>query len=238
MAVTGAEILQKARTRLGDAYVFGALTPVGAPDPRVFDCSKLASWAVYQVAKLIYGADHDAGNPLKVYGGTIYWNRDARSKGGIVSLEEAAATPGAAVLRLASDSLCGHIVFSDGRGGTVEAHSTAAGVIASTLHGRRWDLGILVPGIEYQSQQEPIPVVPPTGPIYRLTYPRMRGSMVQRLQEALNKWHRPPAWEPLEADGVYGPLTELAVAAFQGSQGSLVADGEAGPATLQALGIK
>ena len=77
--ITGADILAKAKTRLGDAYVFGALTPVGAPDPRVFDCSKLASWAVYQAAKLIYGADNDAGNPREVYGGTIYWNRDARS---------------------------------------------------------------------------------------------------------------------------------------------------------------
>ncbi len=238
MAVTGADILAKAKTRLGDAYVFGALTPVGAPDPRVFDCSKLASWAVYQAAKLIYGADNDAGNPLEVYGGTIYWHRDARSAGSIVSLEEAAVIPGAAVLRLASDSMCGHIVFSDGRGGTVEAHSTAAGVIASTLHGRRWDLGILVPGIDYPRIQPNIPVTPPTGPIYRLTHPLMRGPVVQDIQEALNKWHGPPAGEPLEADGVYGPETELAVAAFQGSQGSLVADGEAGPATLQALGIK
>jgi N-acetylmuramoyl-L-alanine amidase len=235
--ITGADILAKAKSRLGDAYVFGALTPVGAPDPRVFDCSKLASWAVYQAAKLIYGADNDAGNPQEVYGGTIYWNRDARSNGRIVSLEEAAASPGAAVLRLATASRCGHIIISDGRGGTVEAHSTAAGVIASTLHGRRWDLGILVPGIEYQSQQEPIPVTPPNGPIYRLASPLMRSPVVQDIQEALNQWHGPPAWEPLEADGVYGPETELAVAAFQDSQGSLVADGEVGPATLKALGL-
>jgi peptidoglycan hydrolase-like protein with peptidoglycan-binding domain len=41
----------------------------------------------------------------------------------------------------------------------------------------------------------------------------------------------------LEADGVYGPRTELAVAAFQRSQGTLVPDGEAGPATLKALGM-
>jgi len=234
--ITGADILAEAKGRLGDAYVFGALTPVGAPDPRVFDCSKLASWAVYQAARLIYGADNDAGNPREVYGGTIYWNRDARSKGVIVSLEEAAASPGAAVLRLASDSLCGHIVFSDGLGGTVEAHSTAAGVIASTLHGRRWDLGILVPGVQYSRMQPNIPVTPPTGPIYRLTDPRMRGPLVQRLQEALNQWRGPQG--SLAADGVYGAETELAVAAFQGSQGSLVADGEAGPATLKALGIK
>ncbi|MGD0216319.1 MAG: peptidoglycan-binding domain-containing protein [Desulfobaccales bacterium] len=235
--VTGADILQKARTRLGDSYVFGALTPVGAPNPRVFDCSKLASWAVYQAAKLIYGADRDKGNPLEVYGGTIYWNRDARSVGLIVSLEEAAASPGAAVLRLGTASQCGHIVFSDGLGGTVEAHSTATGVITSTLHGRRWDLGIMVPGIEYQTPRPNIPVMPPTGPIYRLTDPLMRGPAVQRLQEALKR-RVVPACGSLEADGVYGPQTELTVAGFQRSQGSLVADGEAGPATLKALGIE
>ena len=234
---TGADILQKARTRLGDSYVFGALTPVGALDPRVFDCSKLASWAVYQAAKLIYGADRDAGNPLEVYGGTIYWNRDARSVGIIVSLEEAAASPGAAVLRLGTASQCGHIVFSDGLGGTVEAHSTATGVIVSTLHGRRWDLGIKVPGVEYQTPPPNGPVRPPTGPIYRLTHPLMRGPEVQRLQEALKR-HGLPVCESLVADGVYGPQTELAVAGFQSSQGSLVADGEAGPATLKALGIQ
>lgn len=233
--MTGADILQKAKTRLGDSYVFGALTPVGAPDPRVFDCSKLASWAVYQAAQIIYGADRDEGNPLEVYGGTIYWNRDARSAGSIVSLEEAAASPGAAVLRLATASLCGHIVISDGLGGTVEAHSTAAGVIASTLHGRRWDLGILVPGVEYPRLQPNIPVTPPTGPIYRLASPLMCGPVVQRLQEALNKWLEPQGF--LVADGVYGPRTELAVAAFQRSQVSLVPDGEAGPATLKALGM-
>jgi hypothetical protein len=232
--VTGADILQKAKTRLGDSYVFGALTPVGAPDPRVFDCSKLASWAVYQAARLIYGADRDSGNPLEVYGGTVYWNRDARSLGNIISLDAAAATPGAALLRLATASRCGHIVISDGLGGTVEAHSTAAGVIASTLHGRRWDLGILVPGIKYQAAQ-PIPVKPPAAPIYRLTLPFMSGPEIVRLQEALNKWLGPQGF--LVADGVYGPRTERAVAAFQRSQGSLAPDGEAGPATLKALGM-
>jgi hypothetical protein len=237
MGVTGADILQKAKTRLGDSYVFGALTAVGAPNPHVFDCSKLASWAVYQAAKLIYGADNDAGNPLEVYGGTIYWRRDAHNKGKIVSLDVAAATPGAAVLRLATASLCGHIVISDGWGGTIEAACAKLGVIASTLHGRRWDLGILVPRIEYQTTGQPIAIPPHVGTIYRLTQPLMSGPIVQRLQEALKRL-RPLSFESLVADGIYGPETEHAVAAFQRSQNLLVPDGEAGPATLKALGIK
>ena len=229
--------LAKARTRLGDAYVFGALTPVGAPDPRVFDCSKLASWAVYQAAKLIYGADRDAGNPLEVYGGTIYWTGTPAASASSSLWRKLPPRPGPRCLRLGTASQCGHIVFSDGLGGTVEAHSTATGVIVSTLHGRRWDLGIKVPGVENQTPPPNGPVRPPTGPIYRLTQPLMRGPEVAALQEALKR-DGPPLCESLVADGVYGPQTELAVAGFQRSQGSLVADGEAGPATLKALGIE
>ena len=220
--MTGADILQKARTRLGDSYLFGALTPVGAPDPRVFDCSKLASWAVYQAAQIIYGADHDAGNPLEVYGGTIYWNRDARSAGSIVSLEEAAASPGAAVLRLATASLCGHIVLSDGLGGTVEAHSTAAGVIASTLHGRRWDLGILVPGIEYQRQKGRSRLRLQPNPFTASPIPSCAArwcSASRRPLSVTGLWPVGLWWRM----GFMDPETEHAVAAFQRSQGSLVA---------------
>ncbi len=187
------DILQKARTRLGDAYVFGALTPVGAPDPRVFDCSKLASWAVYQAAKLIYGADNDAGNPREVYGGTIYWNRDARSHGRIVSLEEAAASPGAAVLRLATASRCGHIVISDGLGGTVEAHSTAAGSSPPPCTAGAGIWGFWCPGLQYPESAAQYP-----------GYASHRAHLPPHLSPDArpdgaappggpNEWHGPPA---------------------------------------------
>jgi peptidoglycan hydrolase-like protein with peptidoglycan-binding domain len=65
----------------------------------------------------------------------------------------------------------------------------------------------------------------------------MQGAVVERIQGVL-KQKGFPAYMTLKVDGVYGPQTELAVAEFQRAQGSLVADGEAGPATLKALGIE
>ena len=52
------------------------------------------------------------------------------------------------MLRSPQPGATGHIAISDGGGGTVEAHSTKAGVIASTISGRRWDMGILIPEVE------------------------------------------------------------------------------------------
>ena len=105
-----------------------------------WDCAEFVSWLIYQVAQILYGCNSDTGKPARADAGTVYWGQDARAKGRIISLDQAAAIPGAAVLRLAADGQCGHIVLSDGRGGTLEAHSTASGVITSRLADRRWSL--------------------------------------------------------------------------------------------------
>jgi peptidoglycan hydrolase-like protein with peptidoglycan-binding domain len=63
----------------------------------------------------------------------------------------------------------------------------------------------------------------------RLTRPRVEGSDVLRLQEALKK-----AGFNLVADGEFGPGTDQAVKQFQQKQG-LTADGIVGPATLGKL---
>lgn len=229
---SGNDILAWARKHLGDKYVFGALTPVAAVDPHVFDCSKFASCAVYQAAGIIYGCDQDQ-DPKHAYGGTIYWARDAHAKGRIVTLGRAAVTPGAFLLRLAANGECGHIVISDGQGGTVEAACTRLGVIAGTVHHRRWDLGILVPGVEYHLSGTPANVQPAAGMIYRLTEPRLQGVTIRRLQYRL----RDLGYLQEPADGIYGPATMQAVEAFQQAY-HLVADGEAGPVTIKELGVQ
>lgn len=71
---------------------------------------------------------------------------------------------GLAVLRGPGPSGIGHIVLSDGMAGTVEAHSSADGVIQSKLAGRRWDMGILIPEINYQPLN-PVTVPPPPSKI-------------------------------------------------------------------------
>ena len=58
------------------------------------------------------------------------------------------------------------------------------------------------------------------------------GSVVTQIQQRLKAW----GYYTGEADGVYGSKTEAAVRKFQQNNG-LAVDGQAGPATLAALGI-
>jgi N-acetylmuramoyl-L-alanine amidase len=125
----------------------------------------------------------------------------------------------------------GHIVISDGQGGMVEAHSTNSGVICHTLSGRRWDMGILIPGISYE-EGNGIPEPTPPGIIYRLTSPLMRGEKIAQIQQKLESL----GFEPGGSDGIFGHQTFTAVMDFQKSKG-LTPDGEVGPQTAKAMGI-
>ena len=225
----GVDLLKLARTRLRkppEKYVLGALAPKNDPNWHgPWDCAELQSWLIYQVARILYGCNRNTGDPATADAGTVYWARDARTRGRIVPPEIAAGVAGAMVLRLAANGQFGHIVLSNGQGGTVEAADSRRGVIESTLHGRRWSLGILVPEIDYAGGSG-MPLAPPAGRIYHLTSPYMTGEGIRTLQQALG----------IKADGIFGNATALAVKAFQVAHG-LVADGEAGPLTLKALGV-
>ena len=124
----------------------------------------------------------------------------------------------------------GHIAICDGQGGTVEAKSRREGVVADTARGRRWDTGILIPGVTYDENVEPIPL----GPVRVV---RMGANndpeVVRRIQRALDA----TGIDSGGVDGVYGPKTTAAVAAFQRREG-LVVDGEVGPQTARALEIE
>lgn len=73
----------------------------------------------------------------------------------------------------------------------------------------------------------------PDNPIAGMLRIGMRGDAVRRLQLALNRATNRP---PVLVDGVYGRVTEIAVAQFQEARG-LEADGVVGPITAQALGL-
>ena len=227
---TGDQLLELAAKHVGERYVYGAIAPKDNANWRgPWDCAEFASWLVYQVRQELYGCDNDSGNPALADAYAGYWMRDVRAKGKEISLAEAAATPGAAVLRHSAG--LGHIVISDGNGGTVEAHSTRAGVIRGTLANRRWDAAVLVPGIEYSPR--PIPDIPgPTVTIYRLNEPRMSDDTVLQIQAALKM----NGLEPGDLDGIYGPITAAAVTAYQATRG-LAVDGEVGPKTAHGLDI-
>lgn len=229
---TGEKLLQLARQHIGEKYVLGVTVPKNNPNWKgPFDCAEFASWLTYQTASILYGCNNDSAPPETADAFTGYWDRDANSVGKKVGIDEAARTPGAFVLRAPQPGAMGHIVVSDGNGGTVEAHSTGRGLIAFTLADRRWDTGILVRPIQYTPQQI-VSVRAPRAKIYRLMQPPMAGPEVRDIQEAL----RNAGFDPGVVDSEYGPHTQAAVVAFQLSRG-LVADGEVGTATGHALDL-
>lgn len=233
MSTDGSNIVEMAQRHVGEEYVLGTLVPKDHPDwEGPWDCAEFVSWLIYQVGGLLYGCNRDDGNPATADAYTGYWAKDAKSKGKTISVEEAARTPGAAVLRRPTIGKSGHIVISDGQGGTIEAHSTKEGVIRSTLSNRRWDIAILVPGLQYQEGPS-IEIEPPATLIYRSVRKPMTGPTVKRIQRALKK----KGFSPGPINGRYGPWTAAAVLGFQASHGMLT-DGEVGPVTAKGLEIK
>ncbi len=232
-ATTGSDLISLARPHVGEAYFFEVMVPKDNANWKgPWNCSEFISWVVFQSAGLLYGCDRDFGDPATAHAFTGYWERDARALGEIISIDAAARTPGAAVLRIPPPGSIGHVVLSDGNGGTIEAHSKHDGVIAWTLNNRRWDMGILVSGISY-TQGAAIKVTAPSTIVYRLATPPMSGPVVRRIQQKL----KAAGFDPGSIDGVFGPHTQAAVVAFQLSKG-LTADSEVGEITAGELSVE
>lgn len=230
---TGNDLLKKGTPHIGEKYVLGALAPKNnAAWKGPWDCAEFISWCVFQVTGRLFGCDNNNGNPAKADAYTGFWRRDANGTCPTISVAVAAQTAGAIVLRFPQPALIGHIVFSDGKGGTLEARSAASGVVQSTLANRRWDVALLIPGVEYTQSANPV-IVPEPLMTLRLTNPLTRGKVVRDVQRALKAKNLDPG----KIDGIYGLHTVAAVNAFQVITG-LVPDGEVGPETAAALGIK
>jgi N-acetylmuramoyl-L-alanine amidase len=229
---TGERILELARRHVGEKYILGVLVPKDNPNwTGPWNCSEFVSWTVFQASAFLYGCDRDFGDPSTAHAFTGFWERDAKSLGQIISIEQAASIPGAVVLRFPQVGATGHVVICDGNGGTVEAHSSVDGVIHSTLNNRRWDVGVLVTRIQYTRTADVV-VSPPKTLIYRMTAPIMQGDKVLAIQQALKQ----AGFDPGTLDGEFGPHTLSAVVAFQISH-QLLPDGEVGAETSAALGV-
>ncbi len=232
MSTSGADFLQLAAKHIGEKYHLGIRVPKdNAKWTGPWDCAEFVSWVVFQSSEILYGCFNNSGNPATADAFTGFWDRDAAGLGHIVTIEEAGRTPGAAVLRRPQAGGIGHVVLSDGKGGTIEAHCTKDGVIRYTLAGRRWDFGILVPGIDYTAGAK-VTVASPPATIFRLAVPPMSGPVVKQIQKKL----KTKGFDPGTVDGVFGPHTQAAVTALQLSLG-LNPDGEVGPITAKALAM-
>ena len=229
---TGKQFLTIATKHIGERYILGAMAPKNNANWKgPWDCAEFVSWVAYQVTGKLYGCLRNTADPASADAYTGYWARDAKNLLHRISVDDAVRTPGAILLRIPAPGLIGHIVFSDGTGGTLEAHSSKKGVIASTVSGRRWDMGLLLPDVVYSVNEEGATTLP-VPKVLRLTKPRMKGPEVKQLQQAL----KAQGYDPGPLDGEFGPKTAAAVAAFQLVK-DLVPDGEAGPKTLKALGL-
>jgi N-acetylmuramoyl-L-alanine amidase len=231
--MTGDDIVLLGDKHVGEPYVLGAKVPKDDSNYiGPWDCTEFVSWLYYQTFGILYGCDHDDGDPHTVETYSSSWARDANALGQIITVEQAKATPGAAILRFAGSGEVGHIAVSDGSGGTVEAHGKLDGITNSVVDGRRWDMGILVPGVTYKPN--PImPYRPPSITIYRLMRPNMVSQDVGRIQTALNR----RGFDTDGVDNIFGEHTFRAVKLFQDSVG-LNPDGEVSALTAAALEVK
>ena len=230
---TAAELLKLANRHVGEAYIFGALAPKDNANWRgPWDCAEFVSWVMFQATGLLLGCTDNSDAPARANAYSGAWARDASAASRPVSIGQAKSVAGAVLVRRPPPKGIGHVAISQGDGTTVEAHSAKVGVANREVDGRRWDVAMLLPLVEYGQLPTPATVRPPSGIVLRLMSAPMHGAMIQGLQTALKK----AGFDPGDVDGVFGPHTEAAVRAFQLAH-RLVPDGEAGRLTLRKLGL-
>ncbi len=227
---SGVGLVRRAQVHIGEEYR-NVLVPKDDPNWKgPWDCAEFMSWLVYQEAGKLYGCVDNNGKPAQVEAYTGAWRDDVERLGIRVSVDKAAATVGGILLRYPpSPGAMGHIALCDGNGGTIEAKGKQFGVVADSVHGRRWDTGVLIPGISYDDDDD-IAVREPAL-IYRRNAPNMDPAVIAAIQRALAD----RGFFAGTADGRFETETEAGVIAFQRREG-LVVDGEVGPNTAAALG--
>ncbi len=231
--VSGLDLLTLAEKHIGEKYVNVVVPKDNSDWTGPWDCAEFASWVVYQRTARLYGCDNDHGNPATADAYTGFWVRDALD-GTLAITDQPAANVMAGVLLLRKPPLpgtMGHIAFTDGHGGTVEAAGTNLGVRRGRVEGRQWHFCLQIPGVAYAVTGA---VVPPKPLPFLLTLedPNLHGPLVRQVQHAL----KAVGFSPGKLDGAYGPHTVAAVIAFQQAH-RLIADGVVGPKTAKKLGV-
>lgn len=223
----GLDVVAFAKTLVGRHYVLGAVVPKDDANYKgSFDCAEFVAFTNFQVLGILYGCDSDAvmhAHSADAYTG--YFQRDAKVLGKAITIEQAAKTPGAMLLRFPAPGAVGHIIFAQGNGKSVEANCTKYGCIESVISGRHFDIGILLPGVKYD-QLEDVVIVRPK--VFKLETPNMVDPFIGKVQKALG----------LLQDDIFGKRTNDAIVSYQRKVG-LVVDGQVMPGgeTAKSLNI-
>ncbi len=236
--MNGNAIIAAAEQKLGQKYVFGARVPLDDKNwTGPWDCAEYTSWAIYQVCSRVYGCTNNNLSPKKADAWTGSWKRDALSIGIRIDKNVARFIPGAMLLQRGATS--GHIVISDGSGnGSLEARGRNYGVVRHVVNGRPWDMGILVPGIEYENPNEESLISNEASPIeepvvFRTLKKGFQTSEgIAATQEALTKL----GFFDGAVNSVFDVMTEIAVRDFQISAG-LTPNGIVDSETSSELGV-
>ena len=129
---SGRVVLAIADNHLGEPYILGARAPMSDPGWKgPWDCAEFASWCVYHASGVLFGVS-PRDDPVQADAFSGFWLDQAIAAGAVITVEEAASIPGAVVVRAPLTGRTGHVVLSDGAGGTIEAHSAAKGVLRVT----------------------------------------------------------------------------------------------------------
>jgi N-acetylmuramoyl-L-alanine amidase len=110
-----------------------------------WDCAEFVTWCIYQITGKKVGHRNGSGGAY-----TGYWENDMSTLCKVISRKQAKHTKGAIFFKFPpAKGKKGHIAFSDGEGGTVEARNEELGVCRAKILFRGWDAYLLVKGISY-----------------------------------------------------------------------------------------
>lgn len=152
---TAEQVVRLALDQTGDRYVLGAEASPLNPNPSTFDCSELVEWVCARL-----------GVQPKMPDLVVNQAAHCRRMGTAISVETAIRTRGALLFNdfgwSGSGGSGNHVAISLGDGTTIEARGSRYGVGSWSASGRRWNMGALIPGVDY-SQRPPL-INPPTPP--------------------------------------------------------------------------